>query len=96
LPTNLKALVKAQTAVLAMFTVRRDKTSTVWGIQLMDLKSKSVGHGNADSRERWKARATFQQNSMKPILDEQQSAWPAGHLVICYKTALNPHLDPLI
>jgi hypothetical protein len=28
---KLNALVKAQTAVLAVFTIRRDKASTVWG-----------------------------------------------------------------
>jgi hypothetical protein len=34
---KLNALVKAQTAVLAVFTIRRDKASTVWGKPLMDL-----------------------------------------------------------
>lgn len=34
---RLKALVKAQTAVLAMFTIRRDTTSTIWGKPLIKM-----------------------------------------------------------
>jgi hypothetical protein len=68
---RLKALVKAQTAVLAMFTIRRDTTSTIWGKplikmpkQIAQLQKCSLSDQQhewvevADSRERRRACAT--------------------------------------
>ena len=68
---RLKALVKAQTAVLTMFTIRRDTTSTIWGKllieipkQIAQLQKCSLSDQQhewvevADSRERRRARAT--------------------------------------
>jgi hypothetical protein len=68
---RLKALVKAQTTVLAMFTIRRDTTSTILGKLLIEMPKQKAQLWKcslsdrqhewveiADSRERRRARAT--------------------------------------